>query len=937
MVANKTKKQSTLAKLASWFRLWLANNWLDIVIVSGLVALKALVHGFNYLGFPYIENDEATYAIRGLSFATNGSFDMYTYWYDHAPAGWMLIGIWFLLTGKTLIFDSYMSSARFFMLAITVATVVMTYILARRLIKDRVMALIITLVVILSPLQIYYQRRVLLDNIMTFWVLLSFLILIRKSVTAKHAFASGITLALAILTKLNAVFFAPAAIFAVWRNSHKKVRLMSMVTWLATVGSIVLLFPIYALLKGELLPVNDHPESGNFSKGISLIDTLIFQSSRGNDQNLAPWDSNSDFFVTFSEWVGKDPLFVMFAVAGFATLWWAKTASTRLKYSGLLTLAIAYIGMLVFIARGGVVLEFYFLPIFPIVIIVGMAGLMMPVYTKLIKTKPLQVFYQASVVSLIFLNYALYIPANPAFARNEVANQLKAVEWIKQNADLDATILTDNYATIYLNLESGFDNTDYNYKVEYDPEIRERLNNDWRNVDYIITTHEVLKQIRLGETPFVRDAFDHAELAASFTDDSTSFLDIPNYISTNGDWAQIWRVKDDNQIIMQDSWATFLDQNFKEYGQIIDPGSNDITTSLLQTNSMLRAVEQKDRRSFDGIWQWTQDHLQNRLQDKLLSSTWVKDDDGAYSVGNANTTSLADLQAAYALLEAHNVWGSPTDLQDALDLINDIWENEVYTIGGSRVLGAFVTNQPAQILINPSYMVPSYFKEFAKYDETHDWMGLVDSSYSALSQIQNDQTGLFPNWVKPNGAGGYQSASAEVGAVGDLYGYDAIRIPYSLAIDYDRNGDERARVMLDKLSTFFAEEMSTSGKIVASYRQDGSPAVDFEDIAPYAASYVAMFKNGDASVNESIINEKIIGQYSWRTGEWGGEFSSIINDAMLPLYLDHIEDYGYHENDYSLTIDFETKAVILLDEFGNPLPDEDQPDLELLNSKNSDQ
>lgn len=915
------KRSTTGSKLKSW----LNEHWLDVVIVCFLLTLKTVIHGYNFLGFPYIENDEVTYVLRGLAFARDGSFDVYTYWYDHAPAGWMLLGVWFKATGSALLFGGYLASARFLMLLISTASTVLVYILAKRLLKDRVFAMLAVLVVILSPLELYYQRRVLLDNIMSFWVLLTFVFISKRNISTGASFGSGVTLGLAIMTKINALFFAPAVLYAIWKNTSERIRLMSVVVWLSTVGSIIALFPIYALLKGELFPVNENPETGDFSSGISLIDTLIFQSSRGGNQTLPPWDANSDFYLAVSEWFAKDTFFIMFAIAGLFTLVWMARRKTRTVYASILSLTLAYFGMMLFIARGGVVLEFYFLPIYPIVVIVGLAGLMMPVYTKLITSTPIRIFYQISIVALICFNYFLYIPQNEAFARNEVRNQLKAVDWVRDNVPRDATIVTDNYATVFLNFEQGYENTDYNYKVEYDPDIRGRLVNDWRNIDYIIVTHEVLKQIKLGSTPFVKDAFDHAVLEASYVDDSTSFISIPDYISTNGDWAQVWRVKDDNEIILQDSWDNFVDDHFVEYGQIIDNNNNGISTSLMQTNAMVRAVIDGDRNSFNGIWQWTQDHMQNRLQDKLLSSTWEKDDNGIYGIGDANTTSLADMQAAYALLQAYERWGSPDDLADAKEIIADIWDQEVFLIDGQYVLSAFATNQLNAVLVNPSYLSPTYLKSFIEHDD-NDWSSVVDDSYAFLGQIQNQSTGLFPNWLQPDGSGGYVSAAAQVGAVGDIYGYESFRIPFWLNQDIEIHNDNRAKVLLAPMSAFFLEEMNENGRIVAEYNLNGTPSASFEDIAPYGAAYLAIYHDGNPAINNSILDQKIVGQYDWANGEWGNDRTDIINEMWMPLIMNHIEEYRYETADYDLTIDFDTKQITLLDEFGNPLPEEDQPD-----------
>src|SRR5581483_4062317 len=73
----------------------------------------------------------------------------------------------------------------------------------------------------LSPLEIYYGRRVLLDNIMLFWSLFSIFLLTNTSSKLRYTALSALTFGIAVLSKENAVFFVPAFLYLIYIKFHK--------------------------------------------------------------------------------------------------------------------------------------------------------------------------------------------------------------------------------------------------------------------------------------------------------------------------------------------------------------------------------------------------------------------------------------------------------------------------------------------------------------------------------------------------------------------------------------------------------------------------------------------------------------------------------------------------------------------------------------------
>ena len=58
------------------------------------VAVGALTHGFHLFVYPLYITDEGIYMEQAWAVLRQGNLSPYTYFYDHAPAGWMVIAGW---------------------------------------------------------------------------------------------------------------------------------------------------------------------------------------------------------------------------------------------------------------------------------------------------------------------------------------------------------------------------------------------------------------------------------------------------------------------------------------------------------------------------------------------------------------------------------------------------------------------------------------------------------------------------------------------------------------------------------------------------------------------------------------------------------------------------------------------------------------------------
>ena len=193
---------------------------------------------------------------RAWSVITEGTLNPYTYIYDHAPAGWLLIAAWdFVLPQQFLTFGNPVNSGRVLMLLLHAASVYFLFEIARKLSGGLLAPTIATFFFNFSPLAIYYERMALLDNIMVFWVLLSIYLLLRRRIRVFTGLWSGLAFGVAVLSKENAIFFAPTIFYLLYRRAKGDANSrFTIMFWLfAAIASSSVYF-LFATLKNELLP-----------------------------------------------------------------------------------------------------------------------------------------------------------------------------------------------------------------------------------------------------------------------------------------------------------------------------------------------------------------------------------------------------------------------------------------------------------------------------------------------------------------------------------------------------------------------------------------------------------------------------------------------------------------------------------------------------------
>jgi 4-amino-4-deoxy-L-arabinose transferase-like glycosyltransferase len=511
--------------LKSFYQL-LHTHKLELFLLTLLLTIKLLTFGYNIEHFPYFENDEAFYLSQAWSIIHRSDLGPYTYWYDHTPAGAIQLAVWLTIVGDIFKFDFSILPGRYFMLSLQLLNSVLIYLIIKKVTNSRFFAFLALTLYILSPLTIYLGRRVLLDSIMTFWLILTTYLLVSYRNNLLPLLASAITLAICTLSKENGIiFFVPTYLYLIF-NTNQVHRRIVLLLWPIIFFSIISLYPLYALLRSELFP-SDFFHHSTSTQHVSLIGTLQFHLGRDGGSIFDP--SNSHFWQHFHKiWFTNEPFTLLFGtIATLCNLF----LLFRSRYSFLLS-TFSLI-MIAFLMRGGIVLDFYILPLLPLLIlnisyfawyIYDSASILLrhQKYSFITLTLPIAI---VSIWTFQFISNIHSIKDEPLslYRSDQTSLQLAAVNWIKQNIPTDKFIAMDNYAFLEMRFQKPiYPNAHWYIKIDNDPAISETiLKNNYQNIDYVVYSPQIQTDLQSGEQnlTMLHQALQNSVLVRSFKAD----------------------------------------------------------------------------------------------------------------------------------------------------------------------------------------------------------------------------------------------------------------------------------------------------------------------------------------------------------------------------------------------------------------------------------
>lgn len=517
--------RSGRARLLAWcwrHRLSLAVT-VPLLLVVAAVRLWGIGHG------PALADDEGTYVAQAWAVQVPHTLAPYTYWYDHPPFGWIQIAAYTWLTGVFHGNGLDVVAVRHLMVGYAVIDGALVYVLARRLSMRRGWAAIAVLLWALSPLAVGYSRMVYLDNIALPWVLAAFVLAATPRRSLWSQTAAGAVFALGVLSKESMIVLLPGLVWLVAQHTARRTRSFCLAGF-ASMGVLVLLvYPLLAVLRGELLPGPGH---------VSLLQALQWQFfTRPSTGSLLQPGSGSRALL--DQWLSLDAWLVGLGIAGAVGCAWSR----RLRPLAATTLLLVAVGL-----RPGYLPQPYVIALLPFAALCA-AGAFDAAYNALRDRPPVPVRPRARgearlrriarlgvAVTAIGTAAALapgWVSGNRALADVDQSAPVAAAEhWLEAHArptlrhhagHFAGDVLVDD--TMWSDLVThGFPQRQvvWFYKLDYvdnlDPTVRNRIE-DYRDFGYVVSSPVIrtgLRQSPPATYRLARQALAHSQPVAAF-------------------------------------------------------------------------------------------------------------------------------------------------------------------------------------------------------------------------------------------------------------------------------------------------------------------------------------------------------------------------------------------------------------------------------------
>ena len=508
------------------------------VCLWGSVLMGALSHGYNLFAYPLYITDEGIYMEQAWSVVREGLLSPYTYFYDHAPGGWLVIAAWAaILPGHFQTFGNAINTGRVLMLLAHIGSTYLLFRTTRRLSGNLIAPVAACFLFNMSPLAIYYQRQVLLDNLMVFWLLLSLFLATSNDRRITTPLYSGLALGMSIITKENAIFFAPIILYLLYGKIRQQRNYRFVLSfWLFSMLATTSLYLLYAMLKNELLPSHfDFDLNNPPADHVALLYTIWWEIHRNQGSIL---DLRSPFW-TFSlqAWLPKDGFILIWGtvavIFNFVRGWRDKVQHRHELIIALLALAYIF-----YLCRGSVMLEFYVVPLLPLLAMnfgffVGWVLRIVPTIQRMPQARGM---VQAVILTALFtmlalptggyvLNHDIYgkVVPHDLYKLPLTPLQTQQLAYVRQNIPTSARIVIDDDLWVDLHdVAPAYPYAHSHWKAAGDPAIRDRLfAKDWQNIDYIVMSNKMQQAMEQnngdGNEQYILDALSHGKLIWQLT------------------------------------------------------------------------------------------------------------------------------------------------------------------------------------------------------------------------------------------------------------------------------------------------------------------------------------------------------------------------------------------------------------------------------------
>ncbi len=463
-------------------------NRLDFGIAGLLALLTFVTHAWNLSGYPRWFTDEGVYVSQGWAVQYEQQLAPYTYWYDHPPFGWIQLSIWSLLTGGWQRNDNQtIMVGREFMVFMAIASAVLMYVLARRLSFHRPFAVVAVAIWVLSPLAQTFSRYVLLDNIAITWLLAAMVLALSPKRQLKAVVGSALCLTAAALSKETALVIAPAVFYLLWvhfRPADNRWYARLLFVAMSVQGCVF--YPLYAVVKNELLPGDGH---------VSLWQgQILFQLASRTGSGSIFDSSSAARQLIGNAWLGLDPWLPVLGMAAILPALFVR------KLRGL---ALALGAQAVLTLRGGYLPFPFIIGLLPFMalLVAGVAQLLWPSRSSWHIGHLHRLRFIGSVGALVAT--CLFVTAlSPSFnwkdktvmayTSPDSSTQLQALNWVAANLPHKSRVVTEGELWPDLR-RRGFDRVVWTYKLDSDPAVKASIGGT-QGLDYLVLDQSTMSQ-----------------------------------------------------------------------------------------------------------------------------------------------------------------------------------------------------------------------------------------------------------------------------------------------------------------------------------------------------------------------------------------------------------------------------------------------------------
>jgi hypothetical protein len=462
--------------------------------------LASFTHLWNPIGFPDIFYDEGIYMRRTMH-VLEGLGPQESYFYDHPFFGQLFLAATLGIIGYPDSLNPYSGDAHSIEMLYTIPRIIigilavidtlLIYKISERYYNWKV-ALFASLLYAVMPIT-WITRRILLDSILLPFVLSSIFFAIYLGYSNRKFVAilfSGISLGLAIFTKIPIITMIPLVAFLIFMNSNKNLKMVGL--WLIPVILIPLIWPAHAAFFGQF--------------ELWLKD-VIWQAER---QNSGGFSSIVMFFFLV------DPVLLILSFAGIVF------AAIKKNYFLLLWI----VPFMVFLSVIGFVQYFYWIPILPAFCIAA-AVFTIHLLEKIAIPKSRTMLLFAIISSIIIfglVNITILITSDISAQFQAAAFILKYIEEKDDNnSNYDVTLISSPVYSWIFNYLSNKENvvTDYRDLLYYPIQTKEFL---------LIADPHFKSNIRSGRQ--LQDIYENTTLIKTFKGDVFDF-DLDRYPYTS--------------------------------------------------------------------------------------------------------------------------------------------------------------------------------------------------------------------------------------------------------------------------------------------------------------------------------------------------------------------------------------------------------------------